>query len=67
MHPSDRQKYLEDKDSPMKISFRLLIGRRLGLEKLSCGVPAPEKQHGTALDIENKNSSFPNDHIILPL
>lgn len=39
--------YLEDRDSPMKISFRLLIGRRLGLEKLSSSVPVPDKSDVT--------------------
>lgn len=33
--------YLEDRDSPMKISLRLRMGRRLVLEKLSCTFPLP--------------------------
>lgn len=46
------QMYLEDRDSPMKISFRPLMGRRLGLENLSCSIPESEKADVTELEVE---------------
>lgn len=66
MHQFGWQRYLEDRDSPMKISFRLLMGRRLGLEKLSGSVPVPEKSDVTALEVEqvNKNINIHNDHVL---
>jgi hypothetical protein len=43
-HGFDMFVYLEDRDSPMKISFRLLTGRRLGSEKLSSCAPLSVKR-----------------------
>lgn len=48
----ERGTYLEDRDSPMKISFRLLMGRRRGSEKFSGGVP--EERHAATLDLEKR-------------
>lgn len=49
-------RYLEDRDSPMKISFKLLTGRRLGLWKVSCSVPVPRKSNWIGKRTQGKKS-----------